>query len=168
MRPANQPREPKTPAARLMAPAGPRIGHGMSEIPADFPDRYRITDPHDPFETGAGPFYSPVDDGGDPRVVLKAEPGHCNTSGAIHGGLLMTMADLALCAEANREMPEERSITISLNSEFVAAGQAGDFVVARAEVIRRPGSMVFVRGQIRAGDRVLLNSSAVVKRVKRG
>ena len=155
-------------AARLMAPARPRIGRGMSEIPADFPDRYSVTDPHDPFETGTGPFYSPIDDDGDPRVVLKAEPGHCNTSGAIHGGLLMTMADLALCAEANREMPEERSITISLNSEFVAAGQAGDFVVARAEVIRRTGSMVFVRGQITAGDRVLLNSSAVVKRVKRG
>ncbi len=140
----------------------------MTDRPADFPDAYRVTDPTDPFETGAGPFFSPIDDGGDPRVVLDAGPGHCNAHRSIHGGLLMTMADLTLCVEAVRDFPGEHALTVSMNTEFVAGGREGDFTVARAEVVRRTGSLVFLRGQITAGDRILLNFSAVVKRARRG
>ena len=139
----------------------------MSGVPADFPEAYRVSDPVDPFETAAGNFYEPLEHGDDPRVVLLVEQKHCNSGGVTHGGLLMTMADLTLCMMGRRGLPDERVITVSLDCQFISAGRPGDFLVARAAVTRQGGSLVFVRGEIRAGERVLLTANAVTKRVKR-
>ena len=139
----------------------------MSVIPANFPAAYRISDPADPHEIATGPFYEPLDPAGDPRVVLLVEEKHCNSSGVTHGGLLMTMADLTLCAAARAGLPDERAITVQLDAQFTDAGRIGDFLVARAEVVRRGGTLIFVRGQIQCGERVLLTASAVTRRVKR-
>jgi len=137
----------------------------MQETPQDFPEKYRIADPTDPYEMGCGPFFMPIDDDGDPRIVLLAGPGHCNASGILHGGLLVTMADLAIYTEAVRGQAGESIVTVSLNSDFVAAAREGAFVEARADVVRRTGSLAFLRAQITSGDHVLLNCSAVVKRL---
>ncbi|MCZ6841915.1 MAG: PaaI family thioesterase [SAR324 cluster bacterium] len=138
----------------------------MTAIPGGFPAGYSIADPEDTFELGAGPFYCPDDADGDPRIVMLAEPRHINATGVIHGGLLMTMADLAICYTARQGYPEERAITVSMNSDFVDSGKLGDFVEARAEVVRRTGSFVFMRAQIAVEGRVLLNCGGVVKRIK--
>jgi uncharacterized protein (TIGR00369 family) len=139
----------------------------MSAVPADFPEAYRVSDPVDPYETTTGLFYEPVDHGGDPRVVLLVDERHCNSSGVTHGGLLMTMADLTLCAAAREGLPGERAITVSFDSHFISSGELGDFLVARARVTRRGGTLVFVQGEITVGDRVLLTCNAVTRRVKR-
>ncbi|MCA8930233.1 MAG: PaaI family thioesterase [Alphaproteobacteria bacterium] len=139
----------------------------MSPIPADFPAAYRISDPIDPHEIATGPFYEPLEAAGDPRVVLLVEEKHCNSAGTTHGGLLMTMADLTLCAAAREGLPGERAITVQLDAQFIASGAIGDFLVARGEVVRRGGKLIFVRGQITCGERVLLTASAVTRRVKR-
>lgn len=139
----------------------------MTAVPADFPAAYRVTDPVDPHEINAGPFYEPLDPAGDPRTVLLVEEKHCNSAGVTHGGLLMTMADLALCAAAREGLPDERAITVQLDAQFVSAGEVGDFIIARAEIVRRGGTLIFVRGQITAGERILLSASAVTRRVKR-
>ncbi|SRR6056297_3528000 len=139
----------------------------MSGVPVDFPDAYRISDPVDPHEMAAGPFYEPIDHAGDPRVVLLVEEKHCNSGGVTHGGLLMTMADLTLCMVARQGLESERAITVSFDSHFVSAAQTGDFLVARAQVTRRGGTLVFVRGEITAGDRLLMTCNAVTRRVKR-
>ncbi len=139
----------------------------MSAVPADFPAAYRISDPIDPHELATGPFYEPLDPAGDPRVVLLVEEKHCNSSGVTHGGLLMTMADLTLCAAAREGLPDERAITVQLDAQFIDAGWIGYFLVARADVVRGGGWIIFVRGHILAGSRVLLTASAVTRRVKR-
>lgn len=139
----------------------------MSEPPDDFPDAYEVSDPLDPHETLTGLFYQrkggPISD-----VFLHAEKKHCNTGGVVHGGLLMTMADLALCAACRDGLEGERAITVSLNAEFLSAGFEGDFIEAKAELTRRGKSMAFARCVISAGDRQLMTASAVTKRVPRG
>ncbi len=138
----------------------------MSEdTAAAIPCGYRIIDPRDPFETGAGPFY--VSDTGPFRLLLRVEPRHCNASGIVHGGLLMTMADVTVCAVAVRDTPEERAITVSLTGDFVDAGRLGDLLEGRAEIVRRTGSLVFARGEISTGGRSLFVCSAVIKRARR-
>lgn len=139
----------------------------MSGVPADFPSAYRVSDPVDPFETATGNFYEPIDHGDDPRVVALVEEKHCNSSLVTHGGFLMTMADLTLCMMARRGLVDERAVTVSLDCHFISAGKVGDFLEARAVVTRQGGSLVFVRGEIKTGDRVLLTANAVTKRVKR-
>ena len=135
---------------------------------ADFPQGYRIIDPRDPFEIGTGPFYVPEDEAGGFHVLLRAEAAHINGSGVVHGGLLMTMADVTLCAAAVLGAPDERAITVSLTADFISAGRLGDLLEATAEIVRRTGSLVFARGQIEANGQVLLTCSAVIKRARRG
>lgn len=137
-----------------------------STTPPGFPDRYRVTDPDDPFETGAGPFLSRVDDE-EQDVVLLLERRHCNSSGSAHGGLLVTMADLAICARACRGMENERAVTVSLDARFVDGAQVGDLLVAKAELVRRTRSLCFVHCRITCADRIVLTADGVTKRTQR-
>lgn len=150
----------------------------MSSIPADFPQGHIVADPDDSFEVGLGPFYTP-DRETDHSVMFVAEARHLNASNVVHGALLMTLADLAICYTARQGYPGERALTVSMNADFVDGGLLGEFIVAEAEVIRRTGSFVFMRTQVTAqplqadaapqadtAPRVLLNVSGVVKRIR--
>ena len=129
------------------------------------PPGYRTYDYDDPFEDLVGPLgYKTEAD--RIRFAFRAERRHCNTQSTLHGGMLMTFADYALCLTAVWGQPGEKCVTVSLNCEFVSAGQLGDIVESTAEVVRRTGSLAFVRGQVVAGGRTLLNYSGIVKRLR--
>ena len=90
---------------------------------------YTIYDPIDPFENNAGPFYWRLLNDGSHHFVLRTEERHANAHGLIHGGLMMTMADLTMAVTAKGD-PDDVYVTVSFNSEFVASGHAGDLVEA--------------------------------------
>ena len=136
----------------------------MTEITPPL-DGYTIYDPIDPLENHVGPFFWKELEEGIQHFVLKAEARHCNRHEIVHGGLMMTMIDLAMVVAA-KETRDEQLVTVSLNSEFVDAGRAGDLIEANGELVRRTGSMAFVRGRVYAGERTLLSSSAVLKRMR--
>ena len=133
------------------------------ELPSEFqPYEY-----DDPFEEHVGPFgYKVVDDA--ISFAFLADARHANSSGTLHGGILMTFADFALCLTAIWDQPGERCVTVSCNSEFVAAGHPGELVEDSGEVVRRTRSLTFVRGQVFTEGRVLLNYSGIVKRIPGG
>ena len=136
----------------------------MTEITPPL-DGYTIYDPIDPLENHVGPFFWRELEDGIQHFVLKAEAHHCNRHEIVHGGLMMTMIDLAMVVAAKKTW-DEQLVTVSLNSEFVDAGRAGDLIEANGELVRRTGSMAFVRGRVYAGERTLLSSSAVLKRMR--
>jgi uncharacterized protein (TIGR00369 family) len=125
-------------------------------------DGYEIYDPIDPFENRAGPFYWQQQEDGAHRFACRAEARHCNRHGIVHGGLMMTMIDLAMVV-AGKQSWEEQLVTVSLNSEFIAAGREGEVIEAAGELVRRTRSLAFVRGRVFVGDRTLLTASAVLK-----
>ena len=131
------------------------------------PEGYQLFEFIDPFEELVGPLCFKEDEAGRLRCAFEATPRHANTSGQIHGGMLMTFADFALCLAATHGLLGERCVTVSLSCEFTAPGEVGDFIESTAEVVRRTRSLTFVRGQVTAGDRILLNYSAIVKRLAR-
>ncbi|GIS98061.1 MAG: thioesterase [Acidobacteriota bacterium] len=129
------------------------------------PSDYQVYEYDDPFEDHVGPLgYKVVD--GTITFAFLADARHRNTAGTVHGGMLMTFADFALCLTATWDQPGEKCVTVSCNSEFVAPGRPGDLIEASGEVVRRTKSLTFVRGQVYAGDRILLNYSAIVKRIR--
>ena len=136
----------------------------MTEISPPL-DGYTIYDPIDPLENHVGPFFWKELEDGIQHFILKSEARHCNRHEIVHGGLMMTMIDLAMVVAA-KETWDEQLVTVSLNSEFVDAGRAGDLIEANGELVRRTGSMAFVRGRVYAGERTLLSSSAVLKRMR--
>ena len=120
-----------------------------------------VYDPVDPFENHAGPFYwRHTDD--IHHFAVKAQERHCNSHGIVHGGLMMTLIDLAMVIAA-KSVPGEQLVTVSLNSQFVSAGQVGDIIEAHGVLIRRTRSLAFVTGVVTVAERTLLQASAVLK-----
>lgn len=137
----------------------------MSEASTPPIPGYVIYDPVDPFENRAGPFFWARLPDGTQSFAITAAEGHCNSHGIVHGGLLMTMIDLSLVVTA-KSAPDEQLVTVCLNAEFISSARAGNLIEARSELLRRTGSLAFVRGRICCGDRTLLAASAVLKAVK--
>jgi acyl-coenzyme A thioesterase PaaI-like protein len=120
----------------------------------------------DPAETHVGPFLR-RDTAEGVTIGLRVEPHHCNEHGTLHGGVQMAMADYTVGTTARFGMGEEGTMSVSFDAAFVDAGQLGDWVEGRAEIVRRTGSMVFVKGQLTVGERTLLSFSSIVKRLRR-
>ena len=84
----------------------------------------------------------------------------------MHGGSLMTFADMALFAIARDELTGMRGVTVSLDNQFLDAGWEGELIEASGEVSRAGASLVFARGQVTSGDRLLLTFSGVIKKLR--
>ena len=113
----------------------------MTAVPAGFLPETGT----DPAEDYIGPFYLRRSDENFAAGLL-IEPRHCNSLGTVHGGVLMTMADFAFCAQARYGTEDTNIITVSLHTEFIAGAEIGSWLESRGEVIRRTGSLVFVQG----------------------
>jgi len=120
----------------------------------------------DTFDQTVGPFYFRADPDGSMRCAFRAEQKHMNAGGRMHGGCLMTFADIALFQTAYQEMEGSNGVTVQLDSTFVDAARVGDLVEATGEVVRAGGSLIFVRGRISVGDRTVMTFSGVIKRWK--
>lgn len=129
----------------------------------DVPTQYRHW-AGDPAEDRIGPFFFRIEQGVI-HSAFRVQAQHCNSHDSAHGGLLMAFADYTLCIAAN-EGKEESVATVTCNNEFVGPAVAGDLVCGVAEVTRRGGSLVFVRAVLSVEDRVILTSSAVIKRLR--
>lgn len=118
----------------------------------------------DPYETAIGPFYF-KQEGERSRAAFEPRPDHCNGSGTIHGGALMSFADFSLFAIAHNALRGTMAVTLTCNSEFLSAGAPGAVVEATGEVLRETRSLIFVRGLITQGDRPLLAFSGTLKKI---
>ena len=121
----------------------------------------------DPFELLAGPFYARRDEDGRMVCAFRAERKHMNGHGAMHGGCLMTFADYAIFCIAAEQLQDSGSVTAQLNCDFIDAAFEGEVVECTGEVVRAGASLIFVRGQIQTGARVVLTYSAILKKTKK-
>ncbi len=125
------------------------------------PERYVICDIADgPFADVVGPLYMRRDNSGT-TYGFRVEARHSNVRGNLHGGMLMTLADQILGLTVVEAIGHMSLVTISLNNEFVAAANIGDWLIGRGEIIRRTQTLVFIRGIIRRDEEVILNSSGI-------
>jgi acyl-coenzyme A thioesterase PaaI-like protein len=76
----------------------------------------------------------------------------------------MTFADIALFMIAYETMEGHRGVTVQLDSVFLDGARVGDLVEASGEVTRAGKSLVFARGQISSGAKLLLTFSGVIRR----
>ncbi len=65
---------------------------------------WQTYDLHGTFDVTVGPFYFKPDPDGRMRCAFRAEPKHMNAGDRMHGGCLMTFADIALFQTAYQEM----------------------------------------------------------------
>ena len=85
----------------------------------------------------------------------------------IHGGALMTFADIALgCGVADAVGVETPFVTVQLQYQFAAAAPLGAFVTCLPEVVRRTSQLVFVRGLLQVGERVIGSADGIWKLIE--
>lgn len=122
----------------------------------------------DPFETLVGPFAYRVHDNGFIEIAFQPETRHLNGGGAIHGGCLMSFADFALFAIADESLKNgQMAVTLTCNSEFLAAGDTDGWITAEGEVVKETGSVIFARGLVKQRGKPILMFSGTLKKLKR-
>ena len=75
----------------------------------------------------------------------------------------MTFMDVAMSQSARSGTEATGSNTVSLTCDFVGPGRLGDVIEAQVRVTRRTRTMVFLSGELRVGERVLLVGTGLWK-----
>lgn len=118
----------------------------------------------DKAEDHVGPFFFYMESG-NAHTAFRVHPHNCNAHDTLHGGILMAFADYTLCLVANGGASESVA-TVTCNNAFIAPAEVGELVEGRGELVKRGGSLVFVRAEIFVGERIILGSSGVIKRLR--
>jgi uncharacterized protein (TIGR00369 family) len=114
------------------------------------------------FNLFAGPVWRLPAEGETRRFALLVEQKHMNSSGSLHGGVLMTLADIAM-SRTSRASGAESCSTVSLTCDFIGPGKLGDVIEARVRVTRQTRTMIFLSADIVCGERVLAVATGLWK-----
>lgn len=126
------------------------------------PDGYSVLDPLSEHIRGIGPLWQRLD-GEQLRVALRVQANQINANGSAHGGLIATLADVAISAAILRGSDQLPPSTINLSLDFTAPAQLGQWLEARTDIIRRSRRMAFAQCMISADGVDIVRASAIFK-----
>jgi len=103
---------------------------------------------------------------GTARLWMPLPKHFTNSLGTAHGGVIMSLLDVALCTAARTLHPESVGVvTIDLSTSFIGGGK-GDRLVAEARVLKDGRSMTFVEGEAKNADGSLVAKAIGTVRVR--
>ncbi|MEQ8266619.1 MAG: PaaI family thioesterase [Parvibaculum sp.] len=116
------------------------------------------------FGAYAGPVLRAQGDGRD-VFTFEIAAHHLNGAERLHGGMMMTLAAIVLGQVAKdtaaAKQPGAEVRPLSINCDFVSAGEKGDRVEGRAEVTRATRTVLFISGELHVGSRILMTATGV-------
>jgi acyl-coenzyme A thioesterase 13 len=114
-----------------------------------------------PFLDLIGPLYS-RGTGAGLQLALRADQRHTNGSGFVHGGILATLADLALgYAMASSEDPPLALTTASLTIDFAGSATPGDLLTTTVDIQRIGTRMAFANCYLHVAERRIARASGI-------
>ena len=103
---------------------------------------------------------------GTARLSLPIERELTNSLGTAHGGVIMSLLDVAVCTAARTLHPDSVGvITIDLSVSFIGGG-SGKRLQADARVLKDGRSMSFVEGEAKNEDGSLVAKAIATVRVR--
>ena len=109
-----------------------------------------------------GPYFLKDRDNGPKLVGLRIFPHHINYQDAAHGGVISTLADVALShAVFDAERPRLTPSTISLQVNYLRGVRLGDWLEARVRIDRIGGRTAYTSGEIYVADDPVATMSGV-------
>jgi uncharacterized protein (TIGR00369 family) len=125
------------------------------------PDGFARHSRSSPFLDLIGPLYS-RGEGAGLRLALRVDRRHTNGSGSVHGGILATLADLALgYAMATTQDPPLLLTTASLTIDFAGTAIPGDLLTTAVDIQRIGTRMAFANCYLLVGERRIARASGV-------
>lgn len=117
-----------------------------------------------PFNTLVGPLYERRD-GETVSIGLQLEEKHINSRGKCHGGVLATLADLALgYAMLAKTGDRGGFVTAHLAVDYAGACRAGDWVESQVEIQRVGSRLAFANCYLVAKGARIVRASAIFAR----
>jgi acyl-coenzyme A thioesterase 13 len=127
------------------------------DAPSDFRPLFRTS----PVLELVGPLYC-RGEGLDLVIGLRVAEKHCNARGTIHGGILATLADVALgYALAFSSNPPASLVTANLSLDFAGTAKIGDWLEARVDPQKQGSRLSFANCYVFNGDQRIVRASAV-------
>jgi uncharacterized protein (TIGR00369 family) len=121
-----------------MSPASKSIQENDSEMPDIF-------GAHIPFVHFCG--IEPVSsEPGRTRLRVKLEDHHMNQLGIAHGGITMTLLDVALGTAARSGSEKSAVMTLDMQTQFIAPGRGA--LSAEGRIVKSGRSLVFVEADV--------------------
>ena len=129
----------------------------MSDIPEGFEPLFRSS----PFLDLLGPLYN-RQSGSDFVVGFRAAEKHCNARGLVHGGVLSSLADIALGYSAVLSQEEPKPlITANLSIDYAGAARQGDWIEVATDVQKVGRKMAFANCYFSVDGKRIARASAV-------
>ena len=113
-------------------------------------------------------FISAAD--GSAVVALNLEPWHLNSWSVAHGGVLMSLLDVAM-AVAGRSLDTKAGggVTVEMKTSFLQPAKGGTRLTASARAFHRSKTMAFCEGEVRdSDDRLIAKAMGTFKYRKTG
>jgi uncharacterized protein (TIGR00369 family) len=109
------------------------------DVPAGFAPIFRTS----PFLEAIGPLYS-AGSGATLVVGLHVQEKHTNARGTLHGGVLASVADIALgYGLATSTEPPTSMVTANLSVDFAGSAQIGDWIETALDIQKIGSRMAF-------------------------
>ena len=84
---------------------------------------------------------------GKGEILLALKPEHTNTWDVAHGGVLLTLMDVAMAVAARSGDPSDRSVvTVEMKNNFMQA--ANGILRVKADTVRRTAMMAFCEAKL--------------------
>lgn len=129
----------------------------MSGVPEGFGPISRTS----PFTELIGPIYEKRD-GSGLIIGIVADEKHCNARGMVHGGMLGTLADIAMGYSAvSSTEPPRRLVTTSQTVDYVSRAEKGDWIEVHTDVQKVGRTTAFANCYFHVGSRRIARASAV-------
>ncbi|WP_344868413.1 PaaI family thioesterase [Comamonas faecalis] len=98
--------------------------------------------------------------------AILADEAHLNPAGVVHGGALLTLLDHAISSVAWEACGRLPCLTLQLDTHFIGSVRAGQLAQAGARLVRRTGSLAFLRGEVTVEGETVLTAQALMKVVR--
>jgi len=128
-----------------------------TEIPEGFSPIFRSS----PFLDAIGPLYS-RGTGADLVIGLRIQEKHANGRGFAHGGVLATIADVALgYSLATSTEPMTSMVTANLSLDFAGSARIGDWLETSVDIQKLGTRMAFANAYLSVNSERIARASAV-------
>jgi acyl-CoA thioesterase len=74
------------------------------------------------------------------RVILPIQPLFLNTLGIVHGGIICSLADIAMGQAIIGAQDKQTVVTVDLKTTFIK-GAKGNYLIAEAQVVKKGQSL---------------------------
>jgi uncharacterized protein (TIGR00369 family) len=103
---------------------------------------------------------------GSARLSMALPKHFTNSLGTAHGGVILSLLDVALCTAARTLHPDSVGVvTIDLTTSFIGGGK-GERLIAEARVMKDTRSMTFVEAEAKNADGSLVAKAIGTVRVR--